>query len=91
MTPLNDNVSSIDKQLAEIIAASRTNDIPDVIDVMRRIDGALSNEDGLKWFNFLYLKDTESMWDTPPAFAWRSPDFLNRLAICSHHWVVRFT
>lgn len=71
----------IDERLVETISASPIDDIPDVIEVMQRIDAALPNEDGLKWFNYLYLKVTESVRDDPPALAWESPEFLNRLAV----------
>jgi hypothetical protein len=81
MTPLNENLSSIDERLVEIIAASAIENISDVIGVMQRINDALPNEDGLKWFNFLYLKVTESVSNNPPALAWENPEFLNRLAI----------
>lgn len=81
MTPSNEDFSVIDERLVNIISASAINEIPDVIEVMRHIDAALPNEDGLKWFNFLYLKVTESVRDNPPPLAWESPEFLNRLAV----------
>lgn len=81
MMPLNDDLILIDERMVEIISASALDDIPDVIQVMRSIDAVLPNEDGLKWFNFLYLRVTESVRDNPPALAWENPDFLNRLAV----------
>ena len=81
MMPDNGNFTLNDERLVETISASAINDIPDVIDVMQHIDAALPNEDGLKWFNYLYLKVTESVRDDPPALAWESPEFLNRLAV----------
>lgn len=71
----------IDERLVDIVSASAINDIPDVIEVMRHIDAALSNEDGLKWFNFLYLKVTQSVRDNLPPLVWKNPEFLNRLAV----------
>ncbi|HEX4947381.1 MAG TPA: DUF5995 family protein [Blastocatellia bacterium] len=48
--------------VSQIIAAQPSIDtIADVIRVMRQIDAALPDNDGLKWFNLLYLKVTESV------------------------------
>lgn len=40
MTPFNDNLSSIDERLDEIISASAMDNIPDMIDMMRSIESA---------------------------------------------------
>jgi len=67
--------------LTAIISASPVNTIDDVIGVMRAIDAALPNKDGLKWFNLLYLKVTEGVRDRPPAEGWKDPAWLERLDV----------
>jgi hypothetical protein len=42
-----------------LIGAVRT--VDDVVGTMRAIDAALPDNDGVKWFNFLYLKVTEAL------------------------------
>lgn len=81
MFPNNDEFSEVNQILVEVISGSEINDIPGVIAVMRRIDEVLSNEDGLKWFNFLYLRVTESVSASPPPLGWENPQFLQRLAV----------
>jgi hypothetical protein len=39
---------------------------------MQKIDALLPKDDGLKWFNFLYLKVTEEVLRNPPAGGWSS-------------------
>lgn len=67
-------------QLQEIVSTP-VSSIDEVIDVMRRIDELLPNNDGLKWFNFLYLKVTEKVLANPPVGGWSSPVWLARLDI----------
>ena len=57
------------------------NNLDNVIEVMRGLDGLLQNHDGLKWFNLLYLKVTESVRDGPPAEGWENQHYLERLAV----------
>jgi hypothetical protein len=67
--------------LADIIASRTISTIDDVVAVMRGIDAALPNGDGLKWFNLLYLKVTEGVRDRPPAESWKDPAWLERLDV----------
>jgi hypothetical protein len=53
--------------------------IEDVISVMRQIDSALPDTDGLKWFNLLYLKVTEAVLAATAGHAWNDPAWLTRL------------
>lgn len=55
--------------------------IADVIARMRAIDALLQPNDGLKWFNRLYLMVTEQVDLHPPGGAWQSPIWLNRLDV----------
>jgi len=54
--------------------------IPDVLTVMSRIDAALPDGDGLKWFNRLYRLVTEGV-GAHPVDAWESPAWLDRLDV----------
>lgn len=69
-----------DEQLTGIVSTS-VSTIEEVILVMKAIDELLPNEDGLKWFNFLYLKVTEKVLENPPAEGWASPVWLAQLDI----------
>ena len=48
---------------------------------MKVIDGHLEVNDGLKWFNRLYLMVTEQVDLNPPGGAWKSPIWLRRLDV----------
>jgi hypothetical protein len=48
---------------------------------MQAIDALLPDNDGLKWFNRLYLMVTEQVDLRPPGGAWQSPEWLSRLDI----------
>lgn len=69
-----------DELLANIVSTPVSN-IEEVIIVMSAINELLANEDGLKWFNFLYLKVTEKILENPPAEGWESPGWLARLDV----------
>lgn len=75
------NMSVPDDTPAQIIAAKTTMTIDEVISVMQDLDRVLSNGDGLKWFNLLYLKVTEAVRDNPPARKWENPQWLERLDV----------
>ena len=72
---------STDERLAQVISASALNSVEDVINVMHGLDDILQNEDGLKWFNLLYMKVTEGVRDSPPAEGWENPRYVERLAV----------
>lgn len=75
------DTSTADATLARVIADSALNGIEDVINVMRGLDDRLQNEDGLKWFNLLYLRVTEGVRDNPPAEGWENQQYVERLAV----------
>jgi len=69
-----------DEILSEILTA-QVSTIEDVLSVMRSVDAALPDEDGLKWFNLLYMKVTQSVLENPPADGWADPEWLSRLDV----------
>ena len=52
--------------LADLIGDVNT--IDDVVVTMRAIDAALSDDDGLKWFNYLYLEVTKAVREDQSAW-----------------------
>ena len=54
--------------------------IDDVLAEMRRLDAELAPDDGLKWFNFLYLQVTEAVKNEPAA-GWNDPRWLEQLDV----------
>jgi hypothetical protein len=55
--------------------------IADVIARMQAIDALLPANDGIKWFNRLYLMVTQQVDLHPPGGAWKSPLWLTRLDV----------
>jgi hypothetical protein len=55
--------------------------IADVIARMQTIDALLPTNDGLKWFNRIYLMVTQQVDLHPPGGAWESPVWLTRLDV----------
>jgi hypothetical protein len=70
-----------DQQLLQILNAADPNDIDDVIGIMESIDAALPDNDGLKWFNWLYLMVTRAVKNNPPAGGFNNPQWLTRLDV----------
>jgi hypothetical protein len=68
--------SPADQALAEIVRQPAPATIAEVIDQMRAIDAVLADDDGLKWFNKLYLMVTQQVDLNPPGGAWQNPDWL---------------
>jgi len=48
---------------------------------MKSIDAVLANNDGLKWFNRLYLMVTDQVNVRPPGGAWQNPSWLEHLDV----------
>jgi hypothetical protein len=68
--------------LASILALRPARSIADVVAVMVAIDQALPDDDGVKWFNHLYLKVTRAVEiETAAVTTFRDPAFLARLAV----------
>jgi hypothetical protein len=68
--------SSADQALAEITGQPDPDTIEEVIARMEAIDAALPNDDGLKWFNRLYLMVTRDVDLNPPGGAWQNANWL---------------
>ncbi len=75
------NLNSTDAQLLQIAKAAVPASIADVVAVMQRIDGLLPSNDGLKWFNKLYLMVTQKIDGQSPQTAWEDPAWLTRLDV----------
>jgi hypothetical protein len=69
-------LSPADQALNALVSAPPPDTINDVIARMQAIDAALPNDDGLKWFNRLYLMVTEQVDLNPPGGAWQNPAWL---------------
>ncbi|HKV92058.1 MAG TPA: DUF5995 family protein [Candidatus Angelobacter sp.] len=63
------------------IVSNPPTSIDGVIQVMQNLDNALTSNDGLKWFNLLYLKVTQQVLNSPPQNGWQAPVWLTRLDV----------
>ncbi len=70
-----------DQQLLQIVSGAAPGSIADVIAVMQKIDQLLPGNDGLKWFNRLYLMVTQQVDTQPPAGGWKDTQWLTRLDV----------
>ena len=62
--------------LAHILEQTPVNSIADAVAVMTAIDQTLPDQDGLKWFNRLYLRTTEAVRDALATTTFNDPDFV---------------
>lgn len=69
------------KQLLQIVTSNPPGSIDEVIQLMEELDSALAVNDGLRWFNVLYLKVTQHVRDSPPQGGWQDPIWLTRLDV----------
>ncbi|MGP6190845.1 MAG: DUF5995 family protein [Vulcanimicrobiaceae bacterium] len=75
------NLDPTDTQLLRIVSAAAPGSIADVIAIMQRIDELLPNDDGLKWFNKLYLMVTQQIDAQSPQNGWKDAAWLTRLDV----------
>jgi Family of unknown function (DUF5995) len=75
------STSPVNSGLLQILSSNSPASIDEVIQLMQRIEDTLAEDDGLRWFNLLYLKVTEHVRDNPPLGAWRDPQWLGRLDV----------
>jgi hypothetical protein len=75
------NLNPTDAQLLQIVSAAAPVAITDVISVMQAIDALLPGNDGLKWFNKLYLMVTQKIDTQPPPSGWQDAAWLTRLDV----------
>jgi len=75
------NGSPTDQKLLQIVRAQPPTTIAEVIAVMQNIERLLPNNDGLKWFNHLYLMVTQEVNTHPPAGGFKNQTWLTRLDV----------
>jgi Family of unknown function (DUF5995) len=75
------NLNDRDTQLLEIVAEAAPTSIADVTSIMQRIDDVLPGDDGLKWFNKLYLMVTQQIDTQAPQGGWSDATWLMRLDV----------
>jgi hypothetical protein len=74
-------VAQADEALYAVVNGETPAVIGDVIAVMQRIDALLANDDGLKWFNRMYLMVTQDVDLHPPNGGWQDADWLLALDV----------
>ena len=75
------NVNDTDGQLLQFVSGAAPASIDDVSAIMQRIDDLLPANDGLKWFNKLYLMVTQQIDTQPPSRGWEDARWLMRLDV----------
>jgi hypothetical protein len=73
--------SALDASLLRTLCRARVDTVADVIACMRAVDGVLPPDDGLKWFNILYLMVTEEIERDLVAHRWADEEWLHRLDV----------
>src|SRR3984885_8804630 len=68
-------VAGADQALYRLVSPSAPTTIEQVIEIMQQIDDCIPNDDGLKWFNRLYLAVTRQV-DLQPVGDWKDPSWL---------------
>jgi hypothetical protein len=81
-------VAAADQQLYALVSATPPVTVAEVISVMEQIDGFLGNNDGLKWFNQLYLQVTQKV-DLQPLTAWQDAEWLLALDVVFANFYLR--
>jgi hypothetical protein len=81
-------VAAADQPLYEVVSGTPPATVAEVIAVMQQIDGCLGNDDGLKWFNWLYLQVTQKV-DLQPLTAWQDPEWLLALDVVFANFYLR--
>jgi hypothetical protein len=76
-----DGLNATDTQLLQIVTAAPPATIADVLAILQNIDNTLPSNDGLKWFNLLYLKVTENVDTQPPPNGWEDQAWLTLLDV----------
>ena len=78
---MNEDPHSCQKILALLANRTAFATIGEVIQVMQDLDNLLLSSDGLKWFNLLYLRVTQAVYEKPPADGWGDQKWLTQLDI----------
>jgi len=72
---------SDDQALAQVVSRNPPASIAEVVAMMESIDRVLTPDDGLKWFNLLYLMVTKDVEGRAPAAGWADAEWLARLDV----------
>lgn len=75
------DLSAADQNLLNIVSANSPTTIASVIQMMQNLDAAMSNNDGLKWFNKLYLMVTQAIDGAPQQQPWAERAWLTQLDV----------
>jgi hypothetical protein len=75
------SLSAADQLLYQIVSEPEAETVDGVRSKMQRIDSALADNDGLKWFNRLYMMVTEEVDLRPPTGGWKDATWLSRLDV----------
>ena len=70
------NAAAADQALLQIVNRPGANTIADVVAKIEAINDSLQSNDGLKWFNLLYLNVTQKVDGQPPPDGWKDPSWL---------------
>lgn len=70
-----------DPQLLSVLKGTAPNNIGAVENQLRALDQLLRINDGLKWFNWLYLSITEAVHASVAGGKWNDPDFIQQLDV----------
>jgi hypothetical protein len=73
-------VSATDQPLYQIVTGPEAISVDEVLVKMQQIDAALADNDGLKWFNRLYMMVTEQV-DVRPGATWQDSVWLDKLDV----------
>lgn len=73
-------ISTADQALYQIVSGPAATSVDDVLEKMQQIDRTLPDNDGLKWFNRLYMMVTSEV-DLRPATTWKDAAWLDRLDV----------
>jgi hypothetical protein len=75
------NLSVADQNLLNILSADSPTTIAGVIQMMQNLDVAMASNDGLKWFNKLYLMVTQAIDGAPQQQPWADGAWLTELDV----------
>jgi len=73
--------AGVDASVLGVLDGAPVATVPDVVARMHALDGVLPDEDGLKWFNFLYHMVTEQILADIDASKWQDGPWLTELDV----------
>lgn len=71
---------SPNQSVPQLINTTPLSSIDTVIAVMQELDTMLPTSDGVKWFNLLYLRVTQAVYEKPDSY-WNNPGWLKKLDV----------